>query len=75
LCAARGSLANVVDGAGKIFVGVAGAAHLHQTDRKFVGHIFSLTSSASGGEGAIPIANFRRWRDDGEKVRVNGTNS
>ena len=70
-----GSLANFFDGAGQIFVGVAGAAHLHETDRKFVGHIFSLTSSASGGERAIPSANCRRWRDDDEKVHVNHTNS
>jgi hypothetical protein len=55
LCAARGSFADFIDRAGKIFLGVGGATHLDEADRKLIRHDCSLASRTSRGEPAINI--------------------
>ena len=47
MCAARGGFTNFVDRAGKILLGVGGATHLHEADRKLIRHDVSLASSVS----------------------------
>jgi hypothetical protein len=64
LCAARGGFTDFIDRAGKIFLGVGGATHLDEADRKLICHNFSLTSRVNCGECRIDLGKRRMMRAD-----------